>query len=68
MERHFLGWGTLVLINAALAAIDGRSPLKYFFGSLIFGPFVTLLLAVTRETGEGRLELMDLWKGKGPRR
>ena len=30
---YVLGWGSLALINAALANIDGRGPLKYFLGS-----------------------------------
>lgn len=54
MEQMYLGWGTLALINAALANIDGRSPLAYLFGSLLFGPLVTLILAVTKyDTDQG---------------
>jgi hypothetical protein len=48
MEQNMLlGWGTLALLNAAFANIDGRSPLAYFLGSLFFGPLVTLVLATT---------------------
>jgi hypothetical protein len=50
-------------VNAALANIGGRSPLQYFVGSLFFGPFVTLVLAATRETADGGLQHVDLWKG-----
>jgi len=37
--------------------------LQYFLGSLFFGPFVTLVLATTRETPDGSLQQVDLWKG-----
>ena len=64
MNTYALGWGSLALINAAIANADGRSPLKYFLASLLLGPFVTLVLAVTREErGEG-LRQIDLWKGR----
>ena len=68
MEQYFVGWGGLALINAALANVDGRSPLKYFLGSLFFGPFVTVILAATREDDEGRLRQVNLWKGRKERR
>lgn len=65
MDAYFIGWGGLALINAALANVDGRGPLKYFLGSLFLGPLVTLVLAATRE-GPGRaLRQVDLWNG-GP--
>jgi len=60
----FAGWGTLALINAALANIDGRSPLKYFAGSLFFGPIVTIVLAATRQDKAAALRQVDLWKGR----
>jgi len=63
MTEYFLGWGGLALVNAALANIGGRSPLQYFLGSLFFGPFVTLVLATTRETPDGNVQQVDLWKG-----
>ena len=63
MTEYFLGWGGLALVNAALANIGGRSPLQYFLGSLFFGPFVTLVMASTRETPDGSLQQVDLWKG-----
>ncbi len=48
MDQYILGWGTLALINGALANIDGRSPLAYLIGSLFFGPILTFALAVTK--------------------
>jgi hypothetical protein len=64
MDNFVLGWGSLALINAALANIDGRSPLKYFLGSLFVGPFITILLAVTQEDERGGLRQLDLWRGR----
>jgi hypothetical protein len=63
-EVFALGWGSLALINAALANVGGRGPLPYFFASLLFGPFVTLLLATTRENERGELRQVDLWSGR----
>ncbi|MEO8997606.1 MAG: antitermination protein NusB [Rhodanobacter sp.] len=42
----FVGWGTLALINAALAQGKNRSGLVWFLLSLLFGPFATLLLVL----------------------
>lgn len=42
----FVGWGTLALINAALAQGKNRSGLLWFLLSLPFGPLVTLLLVL----------------------
>lgn len=64
MTAYAVGWGGLALINAALANIDGRGPLKYFLASLLFGPFVTLVLAHTRESESGDLRQVDLWNGR----
>ena len=64
MDTFFVGWGGLALINAALANIDGRSPLKYFLASLFMGPLMTLLLATTREADGGVLRQVDLWRGR----
>ncbi|MEO6212960.1 MAG: hypothetical protein ABIP65_04970 [Vicinamibacterales bacterium] len=64
MDIYFVGWGGLALINAALANIDGRGPLKYFVGSLFVGPLVTIVLAATREAGAGALQQVDLWNGR----
>jgi hypothetical protein len=65
-SAYYLGWGTLALINAALANIDGRGPLKYFLGSLFLGPLITLLIAATRESERGALRQIDPWKGRRP--
>ena len=63
MSEYFLGWGSLALINAALANVDGRGPLKYFLGSLFFGPIITIILAVTRRTEGAGMKQVDLWNG-----
>lgn len=42
----FAGWGTLALINAALAQGKNRSGLLWFLLSLPFGPLATLLLVL----------------------
>jgi hypothetical protein len=64
-DIYFVGWGGLALINAAIANIDRRGPLKYFLVSLLLGPFVTIILAATREDGRGALRQIDLWTGRG---
>ena len=64
MDGYFVGWGSLALINAALANVDGCGPLKYFLGSLLLGPIVTVVLAATRETRERGLKQVDLWNGR----
>jgi hypothetical protein len=43
---YFVGWGTLMLINAGLAQGKNRSGLVWFALSLILGPIATLLLVV----------------------
>lgn len=40
----FAGWGTLALVNAALAQGRNRSSLLWFLLSLVLGPLATLLL------------------------
>ncbi len=42
----FVGWGTLALINAALAQGKNRSGLLWFALSLLGGPLITLLLVL----------------------
>jgi hypothetical protein len=42
----FAGWGTLALINAALAQGKNRSGLLWFLISLLLGPLATLLIVV----------------------
>lgn len=68
MTHYFAGWGGPALINAALANLDGRSPLKYLLGSLVLGPFVTILLAGTREGEDGSLRQVNLRKGRSRER
>ena len=41
-----VGWGSLALINAALAQAHRRSGLRWFIVSLLVGPLATLLLTV----------------------
>ena len=41
-----VGWGTLALINAALAQGKNRSGLLWFLLSLVLGPLATLLLVL----------------------
>lgn len=45
-ERYFIGWGTLALLNAAIAQLQGRSTLLWLFLSLLFGPIATVMLLV----------------------
>jgi hypothetical protein len=42
----FVGWGTLALINAALAQGKNRSGLLWFLLSLPLGPIATLLIVL----------------------
>jgi hypothetical protein len=64
VSEYVLGWGSLALINAALASIDRRSPLKYLLASLLMGPLLTVLIASTWEESDGSLRQVDLWKGR----
>ena len=64
MGEYFVGWGGLALINAALANLDGRGPLKYFLGSLFLGPIITIILAATRADDDGGLKQVSLWTGR----
>ena len=43
-HEHSIGWGTLALLNAALAQSKSRSGLGWFLLSLLLGPIATLLL------------------------
>lgn len=64
MKEYLVGWGTLALLNAAIANADRRSPLKYFLVSLFLGPLLTMVLAATREDESKGLKQIDLWKGR----
>ena len=41
---YIVGWGTLALINAALAQTKNRSRLGWFLLSMVFGPVATLAI------------------------
>ncbi len=45
-SEYYAGWGTLMLINAALARSMRRSGFAWFLLSLLLGPVATLLLAL----------------------
>ncbi len=62
-EQYILGWGTLALINGALANIGGRSPLAYLVGSLLFGPLLTFFLATTKFDPEKGTTFVNLVHG-----
>jgi hypothetical protein len=44
--EYFVGWGTLMLINAGLAQAKGRSGLSWWLLSLFLGPVATFLIVV----------------------
>jgi hypothetical protein len=45
-NEWYAGWGTLALVNAGLAQGKGRSGAAWFVGSLLVGPFATLLIVL----------------------
>lgn len=49
---YTVGWGTLALINAGLAATAGRTRLGWFLLSLLLGPLATLILVLLMEPKE----------------
>ena len=53
-KQFFVGWGTLMLINAVLAQGKNRSGLVWFFISLFLGPFTTLILALVPKLPENQ--------------
>lgn len=53
-KQYFVGWGTLMLINAVLAQGKNRSGLVWFLVSLILGPIATLILAVLPKLPESQ--------------
>lgn len=46
-ESFVVGWGTLALLNAAIAQLQNRSAIVWFLLSLIIGPIATLALMIT---------------------
>ena len=51
---YFVGWFTLSLINAGLAAALNRSALLWWILSLFLGPIATLLLAISGKAEKQR--------------
>ena len=51
-SEYAVGWGTLALINAALAQSRGRNGLTWFLLSLLLGPIATLLLVTTHRMSD----------------
>lgn len=50
---YFVGWGTLMLINAGLAQAKGRSGLGWWLISLLLGPLATFLIVVLAPVENG---------------
>lgn len=48
-NEYFVGWGTLALINAALAQGKNRTGLNWFLLSLVIGPAATLSLLMVEK-------------------
>jgi hypothetical protein len=49
-QDYVVGWGTLALVNAALAQAQRRSGLRWFITSLFLGPVATLLMVLWYRT------------------
>ena len=45
-QSYAVGWGTLALINAALAQTKNRSALVWFALSILLGPLATLAIVL----------------------
>ncbi len=52
-DQYFIGWGTLMLINAGIAQGKNRSGLNWFFISLFLGPIATFILVMLEKLPEG---------------
>ncbi|WP_165246514.1 hypothetical protein [Paludisphaera soli] len=46
LSQHYIGWGTLSLINAGLAQSKGHSGLAWWLISLLLGPVATFIIVV----------------------
>ncbi len=46
MPGYAIGWGTLALINAAIAQTKNRSGVNWFLLTLLLGPIATFILIV----------------------
>ena len=55
-RQYAVGWGTLALINAALAQTKNRSGLGWFLGSLLLGPIATLAIVLIDKVPEAPKE------------
>jgi hypothetical protein len=51
-REYVVGWGTLALINAALAQGKGRGGLNWFLVSLALGPIATLAIVAIDKVPE----------------
>ena len=51
---YAVGWGTLALINAALAQSKNRSGLAWFLISVLLGPIATFLLCIVGKLPDRR--------------
>ena len=49
MPGYAVGWGTLALINAAIAQSKNKSGLNWFLISLLIGPIATFVLVAFAE-------------------
>ncbi|SHG19284.1 hypothetical protein [Ornithinibacillus halophilus] len=49
MESYYVGWGTLMLINAGIAQGKNRSGFNWFLLSLVLGPIATLILVLVEK-------------------
>lgn len=52
--EYYVGWGTLILINAGLAQGKGRSAIVWGLISLLLGPVATFLIVVLPNVREPR--------------
>lgn len=44
----FVGWGTLSLINAAIASSKGHSALIWWLASIFLGPIATFIIILLK--------------------
>jgi hypothetical protein len=51
MSGYAIGWGTLALVNAAIAQTKKRSALNWFLITLLVGPIATLILVLAPNEG-----------------
>ena len=56
------------LTCAAIANIDNRSPLGFFFLGVIFPPLALLVLAITRKDENNRTVFVDIVNGRNAKK